>query len=297
MIVNRQNLAAATTGFQTAFRMAFDGAPNDYPQITMETNSTTSQETYPWLGNTTGFREWIGDRHEQALKQFEWTIKNKDYENTVAVERNHMEDDQLGIYTPLFLQMGRDSKEHPDTLLWPLLKNGFTGLCYDGQFFFDTDHPVLDENGNEVSVSNTGGGSGTPWFLIDTTRAVKPLIWQKRKPYTFVAMDKEDDESVFSRKKFRFGVDARANAAYGLWQLAYGSKQTLDATSFNAAYAAMSAMKGDNGRPLGIRPKLLVVPPSLRAIALEVVKAERNANGATNINRDVVDVLVTPWLA
>ncbi|HEJ9874075.1 TPA: Mu-like prophage major head subunit gpT family protein, partial [Pseudomonas aeruginosa] len=48
---------------------------------------------------------------------------------------------------------------------------------------------------------------------------------------------------------------------------------------------------------LGIRPKLLVVPPSLRSQALEVVKAERNAAGATNINRDVVDVLVTPWLA
>ncbi|MOA69498.1 Mu-like prophage major head subunit gpT [compost metagenome] len=56
-------------------------------------------------------------------------------------------------------------------------------------------------------------------------------------------------------------------------------------------------MKGDKGKVLGIRPKLLVVPPSLRGVALEVVKAERNAAGATNINRDAVDVLVTPWLA
>ena len=55
-------------------------------------------------------------------------------------------------------------------------------------------------------------------------------------------------------------------------------------------------MTGDKGKKLGIRPKLLVVPPSLRAAALEVVKAERDAAGATNINRDVVDVLVTPWL-
>ncbi|MNR39218.1 Mu-like prophage major head subunit gpT [compost metagenome] len=79
--------------------------------------------------------------------------------------------------------------------------------------------------------------------------------------------------------------------------MAYASKETLDATSFNEAFADLQSLKGDNGRPLGIRPKLLVVPPSLRATALEVVKAERNAAGATNINRDVVDVLVTPWLA
>lgn len=296
MIVNRQNLAAAYTGFKTVFSQAFEGATVDYPQVAMTVPSSTSQEVYPWLGQTTNFREWVGDRVYQALKQYDWTVKNKAYENTVAVQREHLEDDQFGIYAPLFQQMGLDSRQHPDTLLWPLLANGWSNLCYDGQNFFDTDHPVLDANGNETSVSNSGGGSGTPWFLIDTTRAVKPLIWQTRKPYNFVAMDKEDDEGVFTRREFRYGVDTRVAAAYGLWQLAYGSKQTLNAENFNSAFAAMSAMKGDNARPLGLRPKLLVVPPTLRAAALEVVKAERNANGATNINRDVVDVLVTPWL-
>lgn len=297
MIVNRQNLQAAFTGFKTAFNQAFEGTNSDYQNIAMTVPSMTSQEVYPWLGQTTNFREWVGDRVYQALKQYDFTVKNKPYENTIAVNRDHLEDDQYGIYTPLFQQMGIDSRQHPDTLLWPLLKDGFNQLCYDGQNFFDTDHPVMDANGNETSVSNSGGGSGTPWFLIDNTRAVKPMIWQTRKPYNFVAMDQETDEAVFSRKEYRYGVDTRVAAAYGLWQLAYGSKQTLDATSFNAAYAAMSEMKGDNGRPLGVRPKLLIVPPSLRATALEVVKAERNAAGATNINRDVVDVLVTPWLA
>lgn len=74
-------------------------------------------------------------------------------------------------------------------------------------------------------------------------------------------------------------------------------REALDASSFNDVYAAMQSLRGDKGKRLGIRPKLLVVPPSLRSQALEVVKAERNAAGATNINRDVVDVLVTPWLA
>lgn len=297
MIVNRQNLQAAYTGFKTAFNQAFEGANSDYQNIAMTVPSMTSQEVYPWLGQTTNFREWVGDRVYQALKQYDFTVKNRSYENTIAVNRDHLEDDQYGIYTPLFQQMGVDSRQHPDTLLWPLLKDGFNQLCYDGQNFFDTDHPVMDADGNETSVSNSGGGSGAPWFLIDNTRAVKPMIWQTRKPYNFVAMDQETDEAVFSRKEYRYGVDTRVAAAFGLWQLAYGSKQTLDATSFNAAYAAMSEMKGDNGRPLGVRPKLLIVPPSLRATALEVVKAERNAAGATNINRDVVDVLVTPWLA
>ncbi|MDH1281045.1 Mu-like prophage major head subunit gpT family protein [Pseudomonas chengduensis] len=297
MIINKQNLAILHTGFKASFQNAFDGAPIDYNQLVMEVNSGTAIEQYGWLGATTRFREWIGDRVIQNLALHDYSIKNKSFENTVGVPREAIEDDQYGTYNPLMAQLGQDAKEHPAELVYALLKNGFTGKCYDGQFFFDTDHPVIGANGQETSVSNFQGGSGTPWFLLDVTRVMRPIILQKRKNYQFVAKTDEKDENVFTRKEFIWGVDARLNVGYGLWQLAYASKETLDATSFNAAYAAMQELKGDNARPLGIRPKLLVVPPSLRATALEVVKAERNAAGATNINRDVVDVLTTPWLA
>lgn len=297
MIINRANLATMFTGFKAAFQKAFDGAPIDYDQIVTEVTSTTSTEEYGWLGQTTRFREWIGDRVIQAIKQHGYTIKNKAFENTVGVPRTAIEDDQYGVYSPLMAQLGQDAKEHPAELVYALLKAGTTELCYDGQPFFDADHPVLNAAGDEVSVSNTGGGSGTPWFLLDTTRMIRPLILQKRKPYNFVRKDSETDDNVFHSNEFIYGVDARLNVGFGLWQLAYHSAQTLDATAFNTAYAAMQGMKGDNGRPLGLRPKLLVVPPSLRATALEIVKAERNAAGATNINKDVVDVLSTPWLA
>jgi len=212
------------------------------------------------------------------------------------VSRESIDDDSYGLFNPLMGQLGQDSANHPSTLIYELLAGGFAGKCYDGQFFFDTDHPVTNKAGAEVSVSNFQGGSGTAWYLLDTTRVMKPVILQKRKNYNFVSMDKETDENVFMRKEYIYGVDARLNAGYGLWQLAYASKEALDATSFNAAYAAMQSMTGDRGKKLGIKPALLVVPPTMRAQALEIVQAERGANGATNINRNAVDVLVTPWL-
>lgn len=297
MIINQQNLSIVHTAFKAAFQRGFAGAPIDYDQIVMEVQSGTAIETYGWLGATTQFREWLGDRVIQNLELHDYSIKNKEFENTVSVPRSKIEDDQYGIYSPLIEQLGQDAKEHPATLVYSHLKNGFTGKCYDGQFFFDTDHPVTGANGQETSVSNFQGGSGAPWFLLDVTRVMRPIILQKRKNYQFVAKTDVKDDNVFDRNLFVWGVDARLNVGYGLWQLAYASKEALDANSFNDAYAAMQSLKGDNGRPLGIRPKLLVVPPSMRATALEVVKAERNAAGATNINRDVVDVLVTPWLA
>lgn len=297
MIINRSNLAIATTGFKAAFMQGFEGAPIDFDKFVMEVPSTTSTESYGWLGSTTRFREWVGERIIQALAQHDYSIKNKTFENTVGVPREAFEDDQYGIYGKVMQQLGQDAKEHPAELVYALLKAGFATKCFDGQYFFDTDHPVLDATGAETSVSNSGGGSGTPWFLLDTSRAMRPIILQKRRPYNFIMKDKANDDNVIMDNEFIFGVDARLNVGYGLWQLAYGSKQTLDATNFNAAYAAMQGMKGDSGKPLGIRPTVLLVPPSLRAAALTVVKAERDAAGATNINKDVVEVISTPWLA
>lgn len=297
MIINQANLRNLFIGYRAAFQNAFAGVTPDFDQFVMSVPSTNSVEQYGWLGKSTAFREWIGDRVIQNLAVHDYSIKNKSFENTVGVSRESIEDDSYGLFTPLMGQLGQDAAEHPATLVYALLTAGFAQTCYDGQYFFDTDHPVTTLAGGEASVSNFQGGSGTPWFLLDTTRIMKPLILQKRKNYNFVTLDGEKDENVFMRNEYVYGVDARLNAGYGLWQLAYGSKETLDATAFNDAYAAMQGMKGDKDKILGIRPKLLVVPPSLRSQALEVVKAERNAAGATNINRDVVDMLVTPWLA
>jgi len=62
------------------------------------------------------------------------------------------------------------------------------------------------------------------WYLLDTTRPIKPLILQINRTINFTAMDKIDDESVFMNASFRYGVDSEDNAGYGFWQLAY--KQT-----------------------------------------------------------------------
>jgi phage major head subunit gpT-like protein len=297
VIINRGNLTALFTGFKTVFNGAFEGAASDWDKVGMLVPSTTSQETYAWLGMSTRFREWLGDRVIQNLKSHDFTIKNREFENTIGVRRSDIEDDQVGVYKPLFQQLGYDAKVHPDELIFALLAAGFASKCYDGQNFFDTDHPVEDEDGNEVSVSNMAAGAATPWFLLDASKPLRPFIFQRRRDYSFVRMDSDTDEGVFNRGEYRYGVDARANAGYGLWQLAFGSQLDLTAANYGAARTALLSMKGDRGKRLGVRPSLLVVPPSLEGAGLEVLQAEKNANGATNIYRNTAQLLVTPWLA
>ncbi|KVE36199.1 Mu-like prophage major head subunit gpT family protein [Burkholderia sp. BDU5] len=297
MEINRANLRVLFTGYNTVFQQAFDGAPSDWNRVAMPVPSTTSQEVYPWLGQTTRFREWIGDRVIQNLTTHDFAIKNKTFENTVGVDREAIADDTYGVYKPVIAQMGLDAKQHPDELVFNLLKQGTTKTCYDGQYFFDTDHPVLQENGTVGSVSNFKAGAGPTWYLLDMTRVVKPIILQQRKPYTFVPMDQETDEVVFSAKTYRYGVDARCNVGFALWQLAYASQEPLNEDSYQAAREAMTGMKGDNGRPLGIRPSLLVVPPMYEGVGRKILHADSNNYGATNIWKGSAELLATPWLA
>lgn len=296
MIINRGNLAILNQAFNAAFKGGLTLAKPMWNQVAMEVPSTTGEEKYAWLGMTTKFREWVGDRQYQNLRQHDYAIKNKTFENTVSVPREVIEDDQYGVFSPLVQQLGQDAALHPDELVFSLLLAGGATLCYDGQYFFDTDHPV-GLPGKEVSVSNDGGGAGAAWYLLDTSQVVKPVIFQKRRGYQFTPKTKLDDDNVFDRNEFVWGVDARVNVGFGLWQLAFRSKQTLDATNYGAHRAAMMSQKSDNGKPLNVSPKVLMVPPSLEGKALEVTQAERNAAGATNVYRNTATVVVCPWLA
>lgn len=296
MIINQQNLRAAFTGFQTIFNQAFAGVKPTYERVAMVVNSTTREERYPWIGQLPRIREWLGDRVVQNVSNFDFTIKNKDFESTIGVDRNDIEDDKLGLYNPLFQMLGDSAAKFPEELVYGLLQLGFSTLCYDGQFFFDVDHPVLDANGNPTSVSNYGGGAGAPWYLIDATRPIKPLIFQRRRPFDFTRMDAPNDEVVFNRKEYRYGIDSRCNVGFGLWQIAYASKQTLDNANYALARAALMGMLGDFGRPLGIMPSLLVVGPSNEGAARKTVISETTAAGATNEWKGTAEVLVVPWL-
>src|SRR5690606_40739469 len=88
---------------------------------------------------------------------------------------------------------------------------------------------------------------GTAWYLLDTSRAIKPLILQTRRAPNMVAMTKLDDEKVFMTDQFRFGVDCRRNVGFSFWQLAYGSRKALSADNLWAAIEAMRAFKADGG--------------------------------------------------
>ncbi len=292
MDITRAALIALNTSIQTAFNASFIGSETTYGRISMTVHSTTGQEAYPRLAELAPMREWIGERHVQRLEEGGFVVKNRKFEGTVAIPVDKIEDDQYGIYTSVVSDLGQTAAELPDDLVWGQLEEGWTSTYYDGQNFFDTDHPVEDEHGIERSVPNSQGGSGSAWYLIDDSRALKPIIFQDRKKAQITPKTNLNDDNVFFQDEFVWGAKRRCAAAFGAWQLVYGSRQELTAENYAAARAAMIGARGHRGRKLTLRPKLLVVPPALEGAAREILLSERDPMGATNKWRGTADLHV-----
>lgn len=295
MIINRSNMDLLFNAFNAAYLSGFGEfqAASEYDAITHTVTSTTAEETYSWLGDLNGMVEWLGDRQVDNFRQHDFRIKNKDFEKTVEVDRNSIEDDRYGVYSMRFSLLGQAVARHPNELVFPLLKKGHTTECYDGQFFFDTDHPA----GNGTA-SNRHGNGDPLWYIMDLSTMFRPIIFQRRKQAdVLIRLDREDDPNVFMRKKFIYGTDCRDNVGFGFWQLAAASSEPLTQANFVKAYEAMSGIKGDAGQPLGIKATHLIHPPSLKAEATMLMENDRDANGATNTVKGWCMPMEMRWLA
>ena len=296
MQINNATLNGLRTTFSLQFQTAYKAA-NDvwWNKVATKVPSSTATNTYGWMANRINLREWTGARVAQNLSAHAATYTNKPYEGTVEVDRDDIEDDNLGVYSAITMpEFGIAVAKHPDELIRAMLASNPT--MWDGKALFADDHPTYDvteavttydnnlalaltadnfetaritrrryigENGKVLGVKsnllivppslerkakeiviaaqtikpvynvaeteivaagmldNVSVGSAdilvideleddpTAWYLADTTRPLKPFLFQMRREAQFVAKDSPTDDNVFTKKKFVYGVEGR----------------------------------------------------------------------------------------
>ena len=237
----------------------------------MQIPSMTAENIYPYLKSLGFIREWKGERVKQNLAKGEFRLGNGDYEQTVALPRNAvLEMTSTACTRPTSSSWAATWRWFPSQKVYGVLKSGFTTLGPDGQYFFDTDHPV-GSPGSEQSVSNFMGGTNEAWYILDASAVVKPIIWQPRQAFNLVTLFNPDDPNVFWNREFVYGVDGRAGFGFSpYWQLLFASKQTLDETNVSATLTAMASQKDDDGQPFGLRGTHLICSPAMEERALKL---------------------------
>lgn len=288
-------LHALTTSLSASFTAGLAGVTPQYLRIATEVPSSAASNTYGWLSDLPEIKEWIGERQLAVLSQQGYTIANKTWESSIRVKRENIEDDQIGQYSIISQGYGRKVGVFPDTLAFKLLSEGFSSLCFDGQNFFDTDHPMAGGTYSNI-VGDIETDIGEPWFLIDESQVLKPILYQNRRPFKFVSLDDLDNPHTVLNNEFIYGVDGRCNVGFGFWQTAVGSRAPLTVANYEKAVDLLLGMKRDDGEPLGINPTTLVVGRRNRAAAKKIIDAMLVDGGDSNIYYKDVEIVNSPFI-
>lgn len=229
-------IKALGQGLKASFQKAYkqfdvDGVSND---LCTTVPSDTDSEAYPWLGQNPSVREFVGERQAKTLAQHSYELKNKTWESTLGVKRNDIEDNKLGQVKLRIQSLAADAVEFKEQLLIQVIEAN--GLCYDGQNFFDTDHPVGGGNtqSNSVSVALTAANLDAARLAIATFKDTEGKYLNLRADYLLVppALETTAEQLLTSDYHVDDGTATGTSAIGSLKKNVLKGKMTLGVSGY-----------------------------------------------------------------
>mgnify|MGYP003631148314 CR=1 FL=1 len=212
--------------------------------LCMQVTSDQASEEYGWLGASPALRKFMAGRQPAELRENSFVISNEDYEGSITIKSKDMRRDKFGMINVRVNQLSDRANDHPAKLLSELIENGEATACYDGQYYFDTDHEEGESGAlsNDISYSVV---SNTAPTADEMANAITTAIVQM---YTF----KDDRGEPMNQNATEFTVMVPAHPA--LMSAALKAKNILLGTG--GATAELAALKSEFTINIVINPRL-----------------------------------------
>lgn len=173
MLLNTATLEALNVMLQTGWEAGYGMADDVSPLISMEVSSNTGQNVYAWMAQQIVIKDWIGPRQAQALGAHEYTLINKPKEATFSVLRDHILDDNLGLYRDISAkQLGMAAAKHRIKEVTSTIVANPT--AFDGESMFADAHPCFDPAGstydNDFALALTAENVSTIRAMMSTVK-------------------------------------------------------------------------------------------------------------------------------
>ena len=154
MEINAHNLGILTTAVNTRFKTAFNATAKDkYNEIALTVPMATGVINYPFLEQLGGMREWIDDRKVKKIAANKLVVSARKFEETVAIERDAIEDDTYGMYMPIIDNLGVQAANLRGDLIEEVLTNASSAKWVDGANFFGTSRKYGKETISNYTTS------------------------------------------------------------------------------------------------------------------------------------------------
>lgn len=121
-----------------------------FNELANKVTSDKDSEVYTWLGGAPRMTPWKGGRKPATLGQNEFRVPNLEFEASLEIPTRWLSRDHTGQIRMKVGEMGESAADHKFELISATINSAPSTVCYDGQYFFDTDH----EEGESGSQSN-----------------------------------------------------------------------------------------------------------------------------------------------
>jgi phage major head subunit gpT-like protein len=164
MEITQANLDIIFRGVDLRYQTAFDLTPNVSDKIAITIPAKGRQITFAFMDRLPRLRKWLGDRQVNAAYSHSRSVTISPYENTLALDKWDVKDDNFGLFNYAVDALGQEAKKWVDDITFEFIKTGaVTENSYDGVPLYSTAHPI---NGGGVT---TGFGTGNQSNLFVST--------------------------------------------------------------------------------------------------------------------------------
>ena len=208
MNINDKELQELNRQLNAKWTSAFTAAPQgQLSSLATTYTSTTASNFYAFLEAMGGWLEWNGARQFKDIASQQWEVKNKDYEMSIKMPKNQLEDDQIGMYVDLVPNMVAGWFKKQQSLIMNVLTSN--PLAYDGKALFATDRTYganTIANLVTTALSATTFGAARVAMMSYKDHGDEPLAV---RPDTLV-VGPNLEKTAFDIVRNYFGLDATA---------------------------------------------------------------------------------------
>lgn len=174
-LVTSDFLAGLLTNFRAIFNQELgelDKTLADYKRIATIFASTTDKEAYGWLGAAPAMSEWKDKKVLHGLGERDYTLTNKDYEATVEIDRNTIEDDKYNLISPRIRGLAMRAIKFFNEKVFSQLDDAATLLAYDGAAMCAAARTAIGDSGTIVNLLSGAYSDSTAEVLAAIDLAI-----------------------------------------------------------------------------------------------------------------------------
>lgn len=142
MQITPSSLRALQVTIDQRFKTAYGAVTPISPTIATTIPSGGRGNVYPMHAKLAKLRQWEGERRIVNAKSYRYSLDNESYELTLEIDRDDIEDDNIGVYNMTVDDMGQQARLWPDDLVFAAVLAGGTETGYDGAAFFSNSHTL-----------------------------------------------------------------------------------------------------------------------------------------------------------